>query len=732
MLSSHVGVPWPAPAPPESADGESAWLGHLPLILGPSDRQSEIRLWVGVDSEADVVVEATLHVDGLPDPITRTLSLCGRSSAEAALYTSPLAETHAALLRVRVHAAAGSDPGAPLRATAMAEVLEAAPGFVPRSAYRTRLFGSAPRPAAVLALGGARYDLRGSGLLEELVIANVAQEATEIVIRFFDINGPTAHLCRTLAPGEVAWLDPQDRPRMALDAGFHGAVIAEALAWTDASLADEEGFALTGAVLTRNGTTANRDVPGDEVAFTAAVPLPVEEPAAPSPWPGADAAPPCPAPVEPHRGEPPSAPAEEALVWLPALYWPDRSQTCSHEIVVRNEAATPQIALLVDWIEPGFCPPMCMGFRAASCSPLLAPGGTWRPSASEVGETSRSAAVLGLSAQSMRELGLPPRNEVLAANLLCERLSGSAQTDQQGPCLAWPDFLATWRTGADYGGLPLARLVGGALAVSVTRECERPADSGTSITSRYEAPSGGRPAAAETWPERHVASVYPAYARAEASLPGQSRLHGLTSLIYLQNAGTVCTQVSIVFESAPPVAGGSCAPRTRCRLLSLAPGESYDLHASHCVGPSWHGFVTLISDQPLAVVAQVMGDDRDLSFPAAPWHDPFDLDRNGVRDAQDRAPLRAAAGAVPGDPRWRDWLDLWRDGAIDESDVDVLNRWLPGAGPPCPTATPPATPTPRTRRTATASPPPVTATPTASPPTARPALYVPWSGTGEP
>jgi hypothetical protein len=262
--------------------------------------------------------------------------------------------------------------------------------------------------------------------------------------------------------------------------------------------------------------------------------------------------------------------------------------------------------------------------------------------------------------------------------------------------------------------------------------CRRPAkacadyrlEPGQSITldlgTRGSAPSGGRPAAAETWPERHVASVYPAYARAEASLPGQSRLHGLTSLIYLQNAGTVCTQVSIVFESAPPVAGGNCAPRTRCRLLSLAPGESYDLHASHCVGPNWHGFVTLISNQPLAVVAQVMGDDRDLSFPAAPWHDPFDLDRNGVRNEQDRAPLRAAAGAVPGDPQWRDWLDLLRDGTIDESDVDVLDRWLPGAGPPCPTATPPATP-PAT------SPPPVTATPA---PPAWPALYVPWSGTG--
>ncbi len=555
---------------------------------------------------------------------------------------------------------------------------------------------------ALLAVPLVANDLNGTGLATELVVGNAIDTPgrTDVAVLVYDQNALVSVRCRDLGPGGVAYIDM--RAAHGVDSGFKGSALVSATAWSHTTEIRpgvvQAVVGLLAASVVRSGTVAGEDIPGDEVGVTAAVPLPAEA------WRGFEgtrvAVPLCPAGTLPARlpAAPVNAPAAAlaAEVHLPVVNFVSQDEICIATIEVTNNGTVPGKAILLAMGEPSFCPPDCNGPLYIECSGLIQPGGTWRLGGNSRLVGTNSATVFSLSASTLGDLGIRPGSSDVAADAVCAALEDGANVNAfVDRCTDYRRFLTAFQHGGQYAGLPLGLTYGPPIGVSVTRDCQVPPSRNRPGSPPFTVGYTGIP---------HGDVVAPA----PGSDPSRSRFtynisqvlgdfESEVSVIYIENAGVMCASITILFDG---LGLGGAPERRLCQVYSVAAGDAYQFDATDCVGPSWRGTAVLASDQPLALMVEVLSliDGRVLrAHGGEPGSLPFDFDGDGDVDRGDVARLDAAMGARPGSPRWEPKLDLNHDGVIDQADRDWMAQFVdkqivvttPGATPG-----PEATPTP--------------------------------------
>ena len=527
---------------------------------------------------------------------------------------------------------------------------------------------------------------------------------TDVAVLLYDRNDLVATRCRTLGAREVAYLDLGAAG--ITPSGLLGDAVVSATAWRHPEPGSGRNLlGLAAVAVHRTGVGRGIDIPGDEVAVTAGIPLrqPPTRPAA-----GADD---CPAPAPPPLPPPPGDPATPAngIVFLPVLDYQGQDDVCQTIVEVTNASDGPGKALLVVYGQPGFCPPQCVGPEGVFCSGLLAPGASWRLDTASLGfEFDRHNGVLfGFNDSTLADLGVPGGDETLAADWLCT--TGLPK----GDCDATRRMHLAYSSGGRFQNVPMAEAFAAPFTASVERTCPDVEQPGVAVSSRYDGLSG-----AHFDPTRSVAGGY-----WQSAVPVYADEVDQLTILYLQNAGLSCAGVTIAFQAL-----GECQERQVCVVFALAPGEAYEFDATDCVGPSWAGTAYIRSEAPLAIAADIVAPSVLTSWSAEPIWSPYDLNADGAVDDADVAVLTAAEGSTPGAANWYPRADLNHDDEVSWPDRVLLLRGGLCREVPTPTLTPsPTAGTPTTEPTTaipTATPSvTATATPTSRPPRWR--IYLP-------
>ena len=139
-------------------------------------------------------------------------------------------------------------------------------------------YGGRESGVAVLAVPSLLKDLEGSGVTTELAIANLVQKPgfTDFAIHIYDQNGYIDFVCEKLADKQVEYIDLQTWGY--INPGFKGSAIISATYWEHDVFSPEGEFMRNlvglGAVsIERTGTTFVQNVPGDQAAGSAAIPV---------------------------------------------------------------------------------------------------------------------------------------------------------------------------------------------------------------------------------------------------------------------------------------------------------------------------------------------------------------------------------------------------------------------------------------------------------------------------
>jgi hypothetical protein len=742
-LSAYTGVPLspgfagvPIVAPPVAVDGVATTLFasaifQSAIFQGAGASAGKVEVVVhnlaedrGARVRVDFVDQAGATID------TREIAICARGSGrvehvvagpEAAAFGSIRAES------LPDPAAPGSDP-APISAVAEMRSLEEIAGTTRLASTlavnllpEARVFdwpdGGAggmgtglANGAALLAWPGAERDPLGWGLAGGLVISNAVPQPghTDVAVLLYDQNALLAVLCRRLEAGASTSIDFLQTP--AVIDGFKGSALVSATAWTHRTAApapDKPLVGLTALLVSRQELDWTQNRPGDALGAAAGQPLP------PAASPGFEgwrtSVPLCPgehmpsprptAGPDPQPG-PPGAGAAE--VHVPAVNFIGQDLVCTATIEVTNRGPESAVVTALFWGEPGFVAPQCAGVANAACSTLLDPGDTWRIDADGINTGGVSASFYSFNTRTLGDLGVPPGSSAIAAAGLCQTLRQTLV----GQCPAYTPFGLAFRSGSTYAGLPLDRLIGPPIDVTVTRDCEAV----DPITVPTQPESSGIPHA-------ETVAIHPGSDPARGTF-AYSLSHAVAahadavSTIYLQNVGLQPARVSNFFRAA-----GARESTRLCGITFIAPGETYPFDTTDCFGSDWEGSVVIRADQPLAVQVDELRPDGLRVHGAFGGDNPFDLDGDGKTDQRDLALLDAALGSVPSSPRWNRRYDLIYDDRIDQADRDWLLRHIDGEPgtppPPGTTAPPPATTAPPP---ATTAPPPTTPPPSGTPP----------------
>ncbi len=500
-------------------------------------------------------------------------------------------------------------------------------------------------------------DLDGAGVTTNLVLANHGAQPgwAELALLAYDASGPLAVRCLRLDAGQVDYIDVDAFYQV--PNGFVGGLVVSPVWWSHADAAGARVSPAIGASLVlRSGARDGESVPGDELAISRGirltrVPAFLREAAAQRCLPLPQVAPPRPAPPD---GSGLREEARQAMAWLPALAYFDQDPDCRPVVTVTNQGDRPAQLLWLAWWEPGYCSPQDDGPMAFGCSGLLAPRGSWQLAASTLPQEANSGLIYSLSTASLQELGLDPASPEPIAAVLCQRLAGLMDPAAPGELRLRQAF----QTGGRFADLPLDKAWGPAITATVSRSCPGTVTPRVVTTASYPA----------TRPDGR--------ARTESSyryamLPVHATRGGRTTMLYIQNAGLSCASVNLDFQHL-----GDCSYSRRCRILTLAPGESFPFDSSDCVGPNWFGSVTLSANEPLALVMDQIGPDELQSQREQPSPLTFDLDGNGRREEADVDLVRAILGKRRGDPGWNEGLNLEPDAQIDEADVAVAQTGL--------------------------------------------------------
>lgn len=513
----------------------------------------------------------------------------------------------------------GENPPAAVIAVAMSEAL-GEPGAV-GAAWNLEGGDRDRSGAALVGLPAVDRDatsVTGASRASRLLVHNAVEAPgfTEFALYFHDQNGFLDVVCDRLTQRQTTSIDLQAWDF--INQGFRGSALISAGFWEHDVFTPDGAFlrnlvALQAAVQEPGPKFGDPDLRpglpggGPDAGFMVAPALPHCPPvfipgATPErPMPTPTGSGPAPTPGGGREGAP-----DARSAYLPTVNvdkWGDGS--CNAMVRLINLGADPSKVVLITWGEPGFCPPASAGPLKVECSGLLRPGGAWNFSGPMLPTGSHAGMVFSFSARQLSELGIDLGFDDVAADLMCETLFFGVVGDGDD----YRRFKAAFDQGADFANLPLRKLKGGPMAVTVQRSCAfGPPDKRTELRDSYAGIPGWSP------PTGRDASG--AFQALLPGLPGGRVAQGDRSLTELsvQNTGLDCASVdvwlaaSVAADAANvgPPTGAACQPLRSCRQgLNLAPGESLRIPLGDCTRAGETVAVLLRGSQPLAAVADI-------------------------------------------------------------------------------------------------------------------------------
>jgi hypothetical protein len=513
--------------------------------------------------------------------------------------------------------------------------------------------------ASPIGVAWAGKDLYVTGYTSELAVANLERGAgwTDVALLLLDANGVTNSICMRLLPGDVRYIDLEMQG--SISPGWVGSALAVPTRWNHEAPAGDARFGIGVVSVIRKGTRLPEDVPGDETAAVLGARLPsltadLEAAAA-----GACGA---------GSSEPPAAVARKpGTAYMPVL----RDQgalggVCDAAIHIRNPGSVAVQGVVTLFGENGSD---CAALIGVECTGLLAPGAEWLLGFESIPAEARSGAVIAFRDASVAEIGGPSSDSRGVAAAVCEQL-------RAGDCTAWRQLSVALDGGA-FIGIPVAAGVAGPLEVEVIRECPDWIVPGLTDEASYGA----------------VSDV--GYQRGGQFLLSSpdvtASMLELNALIYVQNAGPFPASVSLALKES-----GDCLRWRTCGGIEVPAGGMSAFDVNDCIGPNFHGSVTISATGPIAAVIDKTGpitstDEFGLiTYPALSSREPFDQDGDGDVSSADVAIVEAALGSRVGDAGWDARRDVVVDGVISANDATGVALHRCGADtPPAPIEAPP-------------------------------------------
>jgi len=298
-------------------------------------------------------------------------------------------------------------------------------------------------------------------------------------------------------------------------------------------------------------------------------------------------------------------------VHLPILDYIANDDRCDTWIEVQNIGCEWAKAILITWGEPGFCPPQAAGPLKVECTGLLRPGSTWNLMHDQIPTGAKSGMLFKFSARQLSEYGLDRifGFDDIFADLMCETLFFGVVGDADD----YRRFKKAYNEGGSFAGIPQDIAAGtGFLAVDVLRDCPGQT-AGVRVTSKYNGIAGS-----------HLGSYDPVYGGFGYYVPlVYADKAEFNSWIYIQNGGLECSSVEVWFK-----AQDDCLRARICEVMTLAPGETYQLDASTCVGPQWQGSAWIRTSQPMGVAVDIIGRDTLMTYVGEPAEINYTFDPN--------------------------------------------------------------------------------------------------------
>jgi hypothetical protein len=138
--------------------------------------------------------------------------------------------------------------------------------------------GGSESGATVLAVPSLLKDLEGTGVTSELAIANLVQKPgfTDFAVHIYDQNGYVDFVCEKLSDKQVEYIDLSTWGY--INNGFKGSAIISATYWEHDVFSPTGQFmrnlvGLGAVTIERSGTTMAQNIPGDQAAGSAAIPV---------------------------------------------------------------------------------------------------------------------------------------------------------------------------------------------------------------------------------------------------------------------------------------------------------------------------------------------------------------------------------------------------------------------------------------------------------------------------
>lgn len=305
--------------------------------------------------------------------------------------------------------------------------------------------------------------------------------------------------------------------------------------------------------------------------------------------------------------------------WLPVLNFEGEDDVCRTWIETHNGGADFAKAILITWV--GHNPPECGSssptVSGVECSGLLRPGQSWSFIGAQIPTGSASGAIYSFNLERLSDLGVDPGYDDLVADYLCDKLQES-ETDPN----AIVDFARAYGQGGVWAGVPMDRAQGARLAVTVLRSCPGDRTPGVEVSSSY----AGLPAA-------DLSSSPGVFDYAVGPIHRDDG--GFDSVVYLQNAGLACASVSLFYQNS-----GACGAPRACGTVSIPPGQNRVFDPASCQAGAGAGLLWVESSEPLAIVADTIGNDTLLSQAASP------VERDGTHEPVVEAGGPTLFGAV--------------------------------------------------------------------------------------
>jgi hypothetical protein len=300
-------------------------------------------------------------------------------------------------------------------------------------------------------------------------------------------------------------------------------------------------------------------------------------------------------------------PSPGRQVHLPVLNYLGQDEVCRSWIEAQNVGPVDSKAVLVLWGAPGFCPPQCAGPLKVECTGLLRPGSTWNFLGAQIPVGAKSGMTFSFSNRQLSDIGAGLGNDDLIADYMCEQLFFGVV----GDCDDYRRFKKAYNEGLTFAGLPMSRAYGSPFAVEVLRHCPGDVTPGVEVSSKYSGLSG-----------LMLGAFDPVYGGFAFHVPLVfATKGGFNSIFYIQNGGLECSSIEIWFK-----AQDDCLRARICEVFTLAPGETFQFDASHCIGPDWQGSAWVRASQPLGIVVDLIGRDVLMSYIAKPGELNYSLD----------------------------------------------------------------------------------------------------------